>query len=161
MAFANSAGIGVHQNYGTRATSQSVGVEKTINSTNKLSISFTGESINNGFLPPVSVPKGALIDGYVLRVDEAFAVSGTNPTIRFGSAGSIATNGVVLTEAELEAIGSKVPASTGAGTWAVGSTTGVAAAALVDSDFGGTSPVVATTSGKATLVITYTFKTKV
>lgn len=161
MTFANSAGIGVSNNYGVRTTAQTVGVERSSNSEHQLSITFTGETINNSFLPPVVMPKGALIRGYVLRVDEAFSLTGSSPTIRFGSLGSVSTNGVVLSETELENIGTKVPSSTGAGTWAVGSSTGVAAAAKVDKDFGGGSPVVSTTVGKATLIIKYAYKTKV
>lgn len=102
----------------------------------------------------MGVPKGANFTAYVLRVDEAFVVTGTTPTILIGSAGSVATNGVVLTEAELEAVGTKELATAGAGTWATNSTTGLTAAALVDIELEGDAAV-ARGSGKATLILEY------
>lgn len=160
MTFKNQAGIGVNNHYGPRETGGAVGIETTDGSIITLSVQLTGASINDGFVPPVVVPKGALLKDAVLRVDEAFVIGGTNPTVRIGSYGSISTNGIVLTEAELEAVGTKVPASTGAGTWAVGSSTGLTAAAKVAFDLGGISPTVAATSGKATLILKFTNKAK-
>lgn len=161
MAFKNEAGLGVHNQYGPRDTGGAIGVETSDNSTHVLNINITGEMLNGTFVPKVVVPKGAKIKGYTLRVDEAFVIGGTTPTVRFGSAGSIGTNGVVLTEAELETVGTKVPVSAGAGTWATSSTTGLAAAAAVAFDLAGTSPTVASTAGKATLSIEFYNKTKV
>lgn len=161
MAYKNEAGLGVHNQYGARDTGGAIGVETSDNSTHVLNINITGAMLNGTFVPKVVVPKGALIKGYKLRVDEAFVVTGTSPTVRFGSSGSVATNGVVLTEAELEAVGTKTPASTGAGTWATNSATGLTAAAAVAFDLGGTSPAVDATVGKATLSIEFYNKTKV
>lgn len=160
MAFENSAGTGVSNHYGTRSTGGAIGVETSDNSTHLMVVDFTGATLNGSFLPPVVLPKGALVKGYKLRVDEAFVVTGTSPTVRFGATGSVSTNGVVLTEAELENVGTKTPASTGAGTWAVGSSTGTTAAAKVAFDLGGTTPAVAATSGKAQLIIEYVNRTK-
>ena len=161
MAYENTAGLGVFNQYGPRDTGGSVGVEHSKDSVHQLSLNLTGASLNSGFLPPVVVPKGARFLRAILRVDEAFVVTGTSPTVRVGSAGSIATNGIVLTEAELEAVGTKAPASAGAGTWSTSSATGLTAAAKVAIDFGGTSPAVASTSGKATLLLEFINKTKV
>lgn len=161
MSYENTAGLGVFNHYGARNTGGSVGVEHSKDSVHQLSLAITGESLNSGFLPPVVVPKGAHFLRAILRVDEAFAVSGTSPTVRVGSAGSIATNGIVLTKAELEAIGTKIPASAGAGTWSTTSATGLTAASKVAIDFGGTSPVVSSTVGKGTLTLEFINKTKV
>ena len=159
MGFENKAGLGVNNHYGVRDTGGAVGVEHGYNTEVVVRIDLTGQSIADaiaGFMPPVVIPKGAHFKQGFLRVDEAFVVGGTSPTLRIGASGSIATNGVVITEAELENVGSKVITSTGAGTWAVGSSTGTTAAAEVALDLGGTSPTVATTSGKATLILKYT-----
>lgn len=160
MPFENSSGIGVFNHYGKRDTGGTVGSEFTQDSVRQLSIAFTGESLNSGFLPPVSIPKGARFLRYILRVDEAFNLGGTSPTVIFGGTAP-GTNGVVLTEAELEAVGTKVPASTGTGTWATNSATGTTVAERITKTLGGTSPTVSATVGKATLIAEYVNKTKV
>lgn len=160
MPFQNQAGLGVNNYYGARDTGGGVGVEKSSDSNHMLSISFTGDSLNSAYLPPVNYPKGAKFVRAILRVDEAFNITGTSPTVIFGGTAP-ATNGIVLTEAELEAVGTKTPASTGTGTWAVGSATGPLAAERITKALGGTTPVVTPGVGKATLVIEYQNKTKV
>lgn len=159
MPFENSAGISVSNFYGSRATGGSVGVEASDISQHRLNISLTGDMLNGTFIPPVNVPKGAHFLSALLRVDEAFDLGGTSPTVRIGAAGSVATNGVVLTEAELEAVGTKIPASAGAGTWSFTSATGTTADAKVAFDMGGTTPTAARV-GKATLILTFANKTK-
>lgn len=154
MPYASNTGLNVSNQYGPRFTGGSVGLEKSSDSIQVLKLQFTGSSLNDTFFPRIIVPQGALILRYRLRVDEAFNITGTSPTVIIGGTAP-ATNGVVLTEAELEAIGSKTPASTGAGTWAVGSSTGTTAAEAVTKTFGGTSPVVSPTVGKATLLIEF------
>lgn len=160
MAFENSAGLNVNNHYGARNTGGAVGVEHSKDSVHQLSIEFTGKSLSDGYVPPVVIPKGALFLRYRLRVDEAFVVTGTSPTLIWGGAAP-ATNGVVLTEAELEAVGTKTPASAGAGTWATNSATGTTAAEEVSFALGGTSPAIAATSGKATLIAEYVYNTLV
>lgn len=156
MGFENSAGLGVNNYYGKRDTGGSVGVEHSKDSVHQLSIAFTGASINSSFLPPVVVPKGAQFKRAILRVDEAFAVSAAG-TLTFG--GTVpGTNGIVLTEAELENIGTKTPASAGAGTWAQSSSTGTTAAEKVTRSISGT---ITATQGKATLILEFVNKTKV
>ena len=158
--FDNSAGIGVYNYYGARDTGGSIGVETSDQSVHRLSIAFTGSSLNQGFLPPVVFPKGAHPLRYTLRVDEAFNIGGTTPTVIFGGTAP-ATDGIVLTEAELEAVGTKVPASTGTGTWSVTSATGPLTAQKITKALGGTSPTVASNVGKATLTVEFVNKTKV
>lgn len=159
MPFENSAGIAVSNFYGARATGGSVGVETSDISQHRLNISLTGDMLNGTFIPPVNVPKGARFLSALLRVDEAFDLGGTSPTVRIGAAGSVGTNGVVLTEAELEAVGTKIPASAGAGTWSFTSATGTTADTKVAFDMGGTTPTAARV-GKATLILTFANKTK-
>lgn len=161
MAYENTAGLGVSNQYGARDVGTSVGVEQSSDSIHQLSIAFTGTSMQDSYLPPFFVPKGAKFMRAILRVDEAFNITGTTPTVIFGASGSEATNGFVLTEAELETIGTKTPASTGTGTWAQASTTGTTVAAKVGKALGGTSPVVTTGVGKATLILEFINKTKV
>ena len=156
MSFENKTGLNVFSSYGKRSTGGTVGSETTDGSTREYSIAFTGESLNSDFLPPVTLPKGAKFKSAILRVDEAFAVSASG-TVTFG--GTVpGTNGIVLTEAELEAVGTKTPASTGAGTWAVGSATGTTSAEKITKAISGT---VTATQGKATLILTFVNKTKV
>lgn len=160
MGFENAAGIGVSNFYGARESGGSVGVEDHDGSTWSVSIAFTGASLNHSFVPPVSIPKGAQFKRAFLRVDEAFSLGGTTPTVIFG--GTVpATNGFALSQAELQTIGTKTPASTGTGTWAQASTTGTTAAEKVTKALGGTTPTVLATQGKGTLVLEYFFKTKV
>lgn len=160
MSFENSAGLGVNNHYGVRDVGTTIGVEHSSDSIHQLSIAFTGRSLQDAFLPPFTIPKGALFKRAVLRVDEAFALTGTTPTLIFGSAGSSATNGFVLTKAELEAVGTKTPASVGTGTWSQTSATGVTATAKIEKALGGTTPAVTTGVGAGTLTLEYFFKAK-
>lgn len=160
MSYENTAGLSVNTQYGTRNTGGAIGVERSQDSIGRLVIQFTGESLASGFMPPAVMPKGARVLRYFLDVDEVFVVTGTSPTVIFGGTAP-ATNGVVLTEAELEATGSKVPASAGTGTWSTSSATGTTAAEKVAKALGGTTPAVASTQGKATLVVEYVNVNKV
>lgn len=159
MSYGNGSGIGVYNQYGARDTGGAVGQEHVRGVNKVLKIELTGDSINDaiaGFIPPVSVPKGANFNAFRLRVDEAFVVTGTTPALSVGAAGSVGTNFVSLSEAELETVGTKELASAGAGTWALASTVGTAAAALLAFALTGTTPAVARGSGKATLILEYT-----
>lgn len=156
MPFENSAGIGVSNFYGQRDTGGSVGLEQSNDSMHHLKIAFTGASLASAFLPPVVVPRGSQFKRAILRVDEVFNVSASG-TLTFG--GTVpGTNGIVLTEAELEAVGTKTPASTGAGTWSQASATGTTAAERVTRAISGT---IAATQGKATLILEFVNVTKV
>jgi len=164
MGFENTAGLSVNNQYGARNTGGSVGVETSSQSTQFLRIDLTGQSIADaiaGYIPPFVMPKGANVNSYRLRVDEAFIVTGTTPALTIGLAGSVGTNYVSMSEAELEAVGTKELASAGAGTMALTSATGVAAAAKLAFALTGTTPVIDKTVGKASLIIEYTFVTKV
>lgn len=161
MPFENTAGINVNNFYGPRNTGGSVGTEPNTDGIWQLSVDITGDSLQSAYLPPMVVPRGAHFLRYVLRVDEAFVLTGTSPTLIIGGNGAPATNGVVLTQAELQAIGTKIPASTGTGTWAVASATGTTAAEKVGKALGGTTPAVTAGVGKGTLIAEYIFETVV
>src|SRR5690606_19496926 len=120
---------GVFNHYGARNTGASIGVESTSGSTSTVTVHLTGDSLNSTFMPPVVVPKGALLKAAYLTVDEAFAVS-TSGTVAIGGTAP-GTNGVVLTEAKLEALGTSDVSSLAIGTWATNSATGTSAAQKV------------------------------
>lgn len=160
MGYESNSGLGVSNQYGQRSTGNSVGIDSTDNSIGILSIQFTGQSLNEAFMPPLVFPRGAHPIRYILRVDEAFALTGTTPGVSFGGLAPV-TNGVALTQAELQAIGTKIPASTGAGTWSVTSATGTTANEKVSKSLTGTTPVVTAGVGKATLTVEYSFTAKV
>lgn len=155
MPYSNASGLNVYNQYGVRDTGGAVGKMDHDGVEASVAFSFTGRSLSEGFVPPVVIPKGARFTRAFLRVDEAFALGGTTPTVQVGAAGSVATNGFVLSEAELENIGTKAPASAGAGTWSTTSTTGTTAAAKLAFALGGTTPTVDASIGKATLVLYY------
>lgn len=153
MSYENKAGLGVNNQYGPRDTGGAIGVERSINSDHKLEIQITAEFLAGGFVPPVVIPKGALFTKAVLRVDEAFTLTGTSPGVAYGAVGAETTNGIALSQAELATVGTKIPASTGTGTWTQNSGTGVAAAAKIGRALTGTTPAVSGTAGKATLTL--------
>jgi hypothetical protein len=159
MPYENTAGLAVNNQYGPRNTGGSIGMDQSESSIQTVTIHITGEMLNTSYVSPVVVPKGALFRRAFLRVDEAFVITGTSPTVIFGGTAP-ATNGFVLTEAELETVGTKVPASTGTGTWAQASTTGTTAAEKITKALGGTSPVVSPTAGKAQLVLEFVNRAK-
>jgi hypothetical protein len=160
MAYENTAGLGVTNQYGPRDTGTTVGVETDKDSIHTMGVAFTHRSLQDAFMSPFVLPRGAKILRYLLRVDEAFTMTGTTPTLIVGGTAP-ATDGVVVTAAELAAVGTKTPASTGTGTWALASATGTTAAQRVTKALGGTTPAVTVGAGRATLMVEYIFKTKV
>lgn len=163
MGYSNTAGLNVFNHYGSRTTGGAVGSEKETGNKRTMKIDITGQSIADaiaGFVPPVYLPKYANLDKVTLVVDEAFVVTGTTPALSIGSSGSVGTDYVSFSKAELEAVGTKAIASTGAGTWAFSHAAGLAAAAKVGFALTGTTPAIAATSGKATIIIEYTANSK-
>jgi hypothetical protein len=156
MAYENTAGLGVNNQYGRRQTGGAIGLEHGQNSTNVLSFDLTGEMLNSTYMAPIKMPKGALVRKATLRVDEVFVVSAAGTVAIGGTAPG--TDGVVLTEAKLEALGTSDVSALAVGTWATASATGPLTAQSITKVITGT---VAATSGKATLTVEYYFKTKV
>lgn len=155
MTYANQAGLGVNNQYGARRTGGSFGrgEDEVFQS---ISIDLSGEMLNNAFVPPVYMPKGAIVTRAYLRVDEVFVVS-TGGTVAIGGAAP-GTDGVVLTEAKLESLGASNVSSLAVGTWATTSATGPLTAQKVTKAITGT---VDATQGKGTLVVEYFYKTKI
>lgn len=161
MAFENSAGIGVSNFYGPRDAGGSVGEEQTSDSIHQLSLELTDSTIANiGTLgPKFKIPSGAHFLRAFLHVDEAFTMTGTTPGVVIG--GTVpGTNGFALTAAELAALGTKIPASTGNGTWAANSATGTTATESVTTALTGTTPAVTPGAGRATFVVEYLYKNR-
>lgn len=155
MSYENTAGLGVNNQYGVRTTGGSNGkIDDDV--IQYLSFDMTGDSLNSTFNPPVYMPKGGKVLRAFLRVDEAFVVS-TSGTVAVGGTAP-GTNGVILTEAQLEAVGTKDVSSVAIGTWATASATGPTATEKVTKVVTGT---VTAGSGKGTLIVEYLAKTKV
>jgi hypothetical protein len=153
MATESKTGLGVAQHYGARDTGATVGYEQTNSSNHRLSFEITGYGLTQGskFLPPIVVPKGAIVKSATLYVDEAFG-AGVGFTIGQGNAE--ATNGIALAAADL-AVGGRDVTTKLAGTWAAGA--GITAPHRVGLITAGTP----TKAGKASLVIEYTYKRRV
>ena len=156
MAYEALTGLGISNQYGARQTGGAIGLEHGENSTHFLSFNLTGEMLNSAYIPPVYMPKGAKVVKALLRVDEVFVVSASGTVALGGTAPG--TDGVVLTEAKLEALGTSDVSSLAVGTWATASATGPLTTQKVAKLITGT---VGATSGKATLVVEYFNKTKV
>ena len=154
MSYENSAGLGVTNQYGPRNTGGSGGLEHGEGSTHVMSIDLTGEMLNSAYVPPLWMPKGALVKKAYLRVDEVFVVSAAGTVAIGGTAPG--TDGVVLTKAKLEALGTSDVSTLAIGTWATASATGPLTAQRVAKAITGT---VASTSGKGTLIVEYINKT--
>jgi hypothetical protein len=153
MSYENTAGIQVNNQYGPRNTGGAIGLEQTQDSVMTFSYDLTGEMLNSGFVPKVKVPKRALLRKAYLIVDEVFVVSAAGTVAIGGTAPG--TNGVVLTEAKLEALGVSDVSALAIGTWATASATGTTGAELITKAITGT---VGATSGKGTLVMEFEAK---
>lgn len=142
----------VHNHYGARDVGKTVGTVQTEGSVYELSLNIDGEMVGDAAYPLIAptLPAGAVIKEVYAEVDEAFVLGGTSPVINIGTEGSEATNGVDLSEARAEAVGTYDLTSTLAGTWAAP----LAAATTVGLALAGTSPTV-TDAGSVRVVIRY------
>ena len=151
MAFENNAGIGVHNHYGVRGGGNWVGVERSTGGIHQGSGDVSAKQLQDAYVPPFVIPKGAHFLRALVNVDEAFA-GVTDITV--GEKGGEATNGIGLVAADL-AVGVREPATGPTGTWAFGSATGTTDAKEVNVIFTGTP-----TAGKGTLVLEYIYKVR-
>lgn len=141
----------VHNHFGQRASGDTNGVTRTAGFQKELTVDLTGTLVGEGFpLEAPFIPAGSKIIKVYFQVKEAFALGGTDPVIEIGTEGSEATNGVTITEAQAEAVGTYDITSALSGTWADDLT----AKTLVGIVLDGTSPTV-TEAGKARLVVEY------
>jgi hypothetical protein len=152
MPYKNEAGLGVKNFYGARRLNEGlVGGIETAGSVKELTVELSGYALQDNitFLQG-TLPAGALVHEYVVRVDEAFALGGTTPAIRIGTDGSEATNGITISEATAEAVGT-TRSTTFSGTWG----SALAADTTVGVALSGTNPTV-TDAGKLRVTIRYT-----
>lgn len=150
MAYENTAGIGVSNQYNARNTGGAAGTEHSDNSIQTLTYDLTGEMLNSSFVPPAFVPKGSKVIKVLLVVDQIFDVSAAGTVAVGGTLPT--TNGVVLTEAQLESLGAKDVTASAVGTWSAASTTGTLATQRVTKAITGT---VNANVGRASLVVEY------
>lgn len=144
----------VRQIYGSRVKGGGVGQMQTSGIERELAVDATGsllDTTGDAFYGQV-IPAGSLITGAYVRVDEAFDLGGTTPTLLVGTAGTEVTNGVVVSEAQLEAIGTTDITAALAGTWDEAT---LAADTTVGVVLGGTSPTAVDGVGSCRVVVTY------
>lgn len=151
MTLEANTGLNVKNHYGARETGRGAGVLRTAGHSTELSIELSGELVGDEtFVEEFVIPAGSLILNAYVKVDEAFVLGGTTPTILVGTDGSEVTNGLVISEAIAEATGSADLTGTLTGTWAAK----LAADTTVGITLGGTTPTV-TDAGYARLVVEY------
>lgn len=142
----------VHNHYGPRLAKGSsvVGSYNVDGVVRELSMEIDGAMLTASDFQLIvpSLPKGAVIQTATVKVTEAFVLGGTTPSIKIGTEGSESTNGVSISEAQAEALGTYVLSTNG--TWS----SPLAATTTVGVALAGTSPTT-TTAGKAQLVIRY------
>lgn len=144
----------VHSRFGTVGLGQQAGIYETDGAEWEVSLTITGEQLvrdaatNDGFLVPLKLPVGAVVKDVIAQVKSAFTLTGTTPTILIGTEGSEGTNGVSISQAQAQAVGTYV--LTLNGTWA----SPIAASTQIGMALGGTSPVSAKT-GSMDIVIRY------
>lgn len=145
----------VHNQFGPRDVGETVGVNKVEGIKEELVIDLTPDLINGspGPFRPFVLPAGAVITAVYMDVEEAFVLTGTTPAVEIGTAGSEATNGFTITEAQLEATNSVNLTSALSGTWDAEAP--LAANTTVGIVTSGTNPVVAPASGKARVTILF------
>ena len=119
---------------------------------NELFVEIDGEMLGKAAWPLLApkLPKGAKVRNVLLQITEAFNLGGTTPAIKIGTSGSEATNGISITEAQAEALGTYDLTGTLAGTWA----NPLAAGVTVGIALSGTTPTT-TTVGRGRVVIRY------
>lgn len=153
MSFSEATLRGVSVQYGARKVERTIGIKRTSGTRVEYIVELDGEFVGDGFeIASVVIPAGSKPVEAMLKVDEAFDLGGTTPTIVVGTNGTEETNGLVVSEAQAEATGMYDLTSTLTGTWA----DVLAADTTIGVTLGGTTPTSDDTVGKATLVVTCT-----
>lgn len=145
----------VRNQFGPRDVGGTVGVLKVEGMDEELVIDFDGTFFNDGFVGSRNfvLPAGAVIKDVFMDVEEAFVVSGTTPALEVGTAGSEATNGFTVTEAQLEATASVNLTSALSGTWDAEAP--LAANTTIGFVLSGTGTPAVTDAGKARITIRF------
>ncbi len=143
---------GVAANYGTREVGRSAGNFNTSGALNEMVVQLTGQLLADGIVIKYFLPKGATFTGKAtLIVDEVFVLAGSS-VVEVGEKGLEATNGISLTEANLESTGVTDVSAALAGEWDEGSQ--LPHSQEVDIVFSAGS-VTTASAGKATLILEY------
>ena len=151
MSYETAALRGVKNNYGTRPLEQGIVGELPGNgAVRELTVHISGETLNSGVIEGVTIPAGSLPLRWSLKVEEAFDLGGTTPTIVVGTDGSESTNGLSISDAVASAVETTTSTSF-AGTWG----SDLAAETEVNITMGGTSPTAVAAEGQARLVVEY------
>lgn len=142
---------GVVDNYGGRSVGRSAGLIGTEGAKNQLALHLTGQMLDDEIVIAAHVPEGATFISAQLIVDEVFVLAGSS-VVEVGEDGAEATNGISLTEANLESTGVTDVSAALAGEWDAGSQLphsqqiGIAFSA---------GSVTTASAGKATLLLEY------
>ena len=148
--FEDSAGLGVNNFYGPREP-ENVGSYKVDGAVKERVIDIDESLIANDIQRDiVTIEAGALIINAFWDTVDVFVLGGTTPTILVGTDGSEVTNGLVITEAQAEALGNEDVTASLTGTWGAK----LAAETTIGVALGGSTPV-STGDGKGRLVIQY------
>lgn len=143
--------------YGPRDTGGTAGVIKTEGAMNELTIDLDWEVLSEqAFVQTYAkpyLPALSRVTQVFLETEVAFTLGGTTPGVSVGTAGSEATNGVDITEAQLETVGFYDISSTLAGTWAAAG--GLTAKTNLGVVLTGTTPTFTNRVGRARLIIRY------
>ena len=99
------------------------------------------------------IPAGSIITAAYFETTEVFVLGGTTPALEVGTSGSEATNGVTVTEAQLETVGADDITAALSGTWAAG--VALVADTVVGVAFSGSTPTAVSGSGKARVTVVY------
>lgn len=143
---------GVAAQYGAREVGRAAGVIKTEGAKNELVIDLTGQMLSDLIVLPLVVPDGSSFTGVAkLHVTEVFDLDAVS-VVEIGESGLEATNGISLTEANLESTG-VVDVSAGlAGEWDTDAL--VVGDHTVEIVFSA-GAVADATAGRATLILEY------
>lgn len=152
MAYEKDKVRKVYTHYGPRVTGGGIGQEESINSVRRFTVGISDVTIGKApYIAPVVIPKGAKLSKATLFVHSASNIA-ASATVTIGDS----TNGIVITEADLKAEGTKDVSDDAIGTWAVDSGTGLTAdqeIKITNSD-----KTTAKFTGEATLVLEFEYK---
>lgn len=144
----------VTNHFGQRDFGNTQGVAKVEGHVSQAVLHFDGDILSAEAFPlnalPPKLPANVVIKSAYVYVDEAFVLGGTSPVVELGTEGSEATNGVSITEAQLEAVGIYDVTAAISGTWGAP----LGAETVVGIDFAGTNPTT-TSAGKARVLIEF------
>ncbi len=142
-----------HNTYGPRDSGGSVGVLKVEGSIEQYKFELTGDDINDLLEPlvPTYLPAGSIIRDVWWDTAEAFALTGSSPTILIGTDTTEVTNGFVVSKAVAESTNTARLTSTLTGTWAVN--TPLQARTKVGFAIGGTGGPTVARSGRGYVTI--------